>query len=80
MVNYSKAFSDTSWFNVAADGEDYILQVKKGAIFAKVSAAMPTSADGSFEIEAKDGMSSNILSGNLWVRSVDGSGLIAYAK
>lgn len=48
MVNYSKAFSDTSWFNVAADGEDYILQVKKGAIFAKVSAAMPTSADGSF--------------------------------
>jgi len=80
MINYSKAFTDTSWFNVAADGVDYILQVKKGSIYAKVSPTIPTSVDGAFEIEAKDGMNSGILSGNLWVRSVDGTGLIAYAK
>ena len=57
-----------------------MLQVKKGTVFVMASDAIPTSSNGAFELEAGSVLHSNLLLGNIWVRSVDGTGLIAYAK
>jgi hypothetical protein len=80
MVNYSKAFSDTVWYNIVETDATYMLQVKKGNVFVIASTAIPTSSSGAFELEAGSVLHSNLLLGNIWVRSVDGTGLIAYAK
>ena len=80
MINYSKAFSDTVWYNIVATDATYMLQVKKGNVFVMASDAIPTSSNGAFESEAGSVLHSNLLLGNIWVRSVDGTGLIAYAK
>ena len=80
MINYSKTFSDTVWYNIVATDATYMLQVKKGKVFVMASTAIPTSSSGAFELEAGSVLHSNLLLGNIWVRSVDGTGLIAYAK
>ena len=80
MINYSKAFSDTVWYNIVATDVTYMLQVKKGKVFVMASVATPTSSNGAFELEEGSVLHSNLLLGNIWVRSVDGTGLIAYAK
>ena len=80
MINYSKTFSDTVWdISIETDAQ-YRLQVKKGTVFVMASDAIPTSSNGAFELEAGSVLHSNLLLGNIWVRSVDGTGLIAYAK
>ena len=80
MINYSKTFSDTVWDNIIETDATYMLQVKKGTVFVMTSDAIPTSSNGAFELEAGSVLHSNLLLGNIWVRSVDGTGLIAYAK
>ena len=80
MINYSKAFNNTVWYNIVDTDAAYMLQVKKGKVFVMASTAIPTSSNGAFELEEGSVLHSNLLLGNIWVRSVDGTGLIAYAK
>lgn len=80
MVNYSKVLSNTAWNNIIATDVAYMLQVKKGKVFVMASTSTPRSSNGAFELEEGSVLHSNLLLGNIWVRAVDGTGLIAFAK
>jgi len=80
MITYNLTFTNKTWVNIVPDNTPYFLQVKKGSFLISASAEVPTSADATFEVEAGSFVHSTLLSGNIWIASTNGTGLITYAK
>lgn len=80
MINYNLEFTNKTWVNIVPDGTPYFLQIKKGSFLISASVSIPTSTAGAFEVEAGCFLHSALLSGNIWIASTDGTGLITYAK
>ena len=80
MINYNLEFTNKTWVNIIPDNTSYFLQIKKGSFFLSASANIPTTTIGAFEVEAGCFLHSALLSGNIWIASTDGTGLIVYAK
>lgn len=69
MTNSTKLLGST-WELIANDGVDYVLQVTgDGTVLVKASATVPTGTEGAFILGAKELITSQILSGNVYARS-----------